>query len=255
MKPNFVEVLSRLFVDRYNCIVCDRELPAPTPHRTCNSCYAKMEIIEDGFCLKCGVKLFGEEEYCLDCQDHEKHFDRAVSPVCYSGAAAKLVQELKFHNKRYLAKPLARYMTDRFLAENIPVDVIVPVPLSAQRRKERGYNQSELLAAEISRSLGVPMAADIAIRVKDTLPSTQLEGGRKAREENIRGAFVLKENGAVKNRVVLAVDDVLTTGATSSEFARILKKAGAAKVYVLTFATTREKPPIQREPAEKSNLV
>ena len=247
MKGKFAEVLSHLFIDRYNCIVCDRELPAPTPHRTCNACYHKMEIIEDGFCLKCGVKLFGEEEYCLDCQNHEKHFDRAMAPVSYSGSAARLVQDLKFRNKRYLAKPLARYMVDRFLTENIPVDLVIPVPLHEKRRKERGYNQSELLAAEISRSIGVPMDASSAERVKDTLPSTQLEGGRKAREENIEGAFVLKEKEAVKNKVVLIVDDVLTTGATSSELANVIKKAGAAKVYALTFAATREKPPIQRE--------
>ena len=247
MRRKFIEVLSHLFVDRYNCIVCDRELPSPTPHLTCNSCYHKMESIVEGACLKCGVKLIGEGEYCLDCKEHEKHFDRAMAPMCYSGAAAELVLQLKFRNKRYLAKPLARYMTDRFLAENTPVDVIIPVPLHANRRKERGYNQSELLAAEIARSLGVPMDNVAVDRVKETLPSTQLEGGRKAREKNIEGAFVLKAKDAVKNKVVLVVDDVLTTGATSSELARVLKKGGAAKVYVLTFATAREKAPTQTE--------
>lgn len=246
MKRKFAEVLKHLFVDKYNCIICDRELPAPTPHRTCNVCYHKLEIIVDGFCLKCGKKLYGEGEYCLDCQEHEKHFDRAVAPVCYSGAAMRTVQELKYENRRYLAEPLARYMTDRFLSEELSVDLIIPVPLHEKRLKERGYNQSELLAAEISRALGVPMDASVALRVKDTLPSTQLQG-RKAREENIEGAFVLKTKDAVKNKIVLVVDDVLTTGATSGELSRVLKKAGAAAVYVLTFATTREKPPVERQ--------
>jgi len=252
MKGKFREVLSRLFEHRYNCIVCDRELPQSTPHLTCNACYQRMEIIEDGVCLKCGKKLFGEEEYCLDCKEHEKHFDRAFAPVSYSDAAMRLVQRLKYENRRYLAAPLARYMTDRFLLEDIPVDVIIPVPLHEDRQKERGYNQSELLAVEVSRSLGVPMDAHCVDRVKDTLPSTKLTGGRKAREENVRDAFVLKDRAAVKNKTVLVVDDVLTTGATSSELARILKKAGAAKVYVLTFATTREKPPTERQ---EGNLV
>ena len=247
MKRSWSRVLSLLFVDQYNCIVCNRELPAPTPHLTCNNCYHKMEHVQEGFCLKCGMKLIGEGEYCLDCQAHEKYFDRAVAPVCYTGAASKLVVELKFRNKRYLARPLARYMVDRFLEEGLVADVVIPIPLHAKRRKERGYNQSELLAEEVARSLGVPMDASCIERVKETLPSTSLEGGRTAREENIKDAFVLKEKSAVKNKSVLAVDDVLTTGATSSEFSRVLKKAGAAKVYVLTFATAREKPPIQKD--------
>jgi len=247
MNSKWTRALSLLFVDRYNCIICNRELPDLTPYLTCNRCYHLLEIVEEGFCLKCGVKLFGEEEYCLDCQNHEKHFDRAFAPVCYSGAAARLVQDLKFENKRYLAAPLARYMTDRFLKEDVAADVVIPIPLSEKRWKERGYNQSELLAEVIAHSLGLPLDVSSAQRVKDTLPSTLLEGGRKAREENIQDAFVLKESDAVKNKVVIVVDDVLTTGATASEFSRVLKKAGASKVYVLTFATTREHPPIERQ--------
>ena len=231
MKAEVKRLLSLLFMKDYNCIVCNRELPRPTPHLTCNSCYQKMEIIEAGYCLKCGMKLFGEEEYCLDCQNHEKHFDRAFAPVVYAGAAANLVMNFKFQNKRYLAAPLAHYMTNKLLQEGIAADVVIPVPLHENRLKERGYNQSELLAEEISRALGLPLDTSSVTRVKETLTSSLLTGGRTAREENVKDAFVIKDKKSLKGKIVLVVDDVLTTGATSSELSRVIKKAGAKKVY------------------------
>ena len=246
MNSKLSRFLSFLFVKDYNCIVCGRELPRPSRYLTCNDCYVKMEIVDDRFCLKCGRKLHGEEDYCLDCQNNEMRFDRAFSPVVYAGAAANLVMNLKFHNMRYLAEPMAAYMTDRFLKEGVAADVVMPVPLHPKRKKERGYNQSELLAKEIAKMLGLSLLTDAAERVKDTLPSTKLEGGRKAREENIRNAFVIKNKEAVKNKTVLVVDDVLTTGATASELSHALKKSGAAKAYVLTFASTRERAPVER---------
>lgn len=240
-----MRLLSFLFVKDFNCIVCGRELPSRNGYLTCANCYQKMEIIEDDRCLKCGKKLFGEGDYCLDCEAHEKHFDRAFAPVSYVGAAADLVMAFKFENKRYLAAPLARYMTDRLLREGVSPDVILPVPLHEKREKERGYNQSALLAKEISSSLGISLAAKAAARVKETLTSSLLTGGREAREANVKDAFVVTEPALVKGKCVLIVDDVLTTGATASELSRVLRKAGASKVYALTFATTREKPPLQ----------
>ena len=247
MMDKIRRLFSFLFVKDFNCIVCGRELPSQNGYLTCTNCYQKMEIIEDDRCLKCGKKLFGEEEYCSDCREHEKHFDRAFAPVSYVGAAANLVMAFKFENKRYLASPLARYMMDRFLQEGIAADLIIPVPLHEKREKERGYNQSELLAKEISSSLGVPLAEQAAARVKETMASSLLTGGRAAREANVKDAFAVKDPALVKGKCVLIVDDVLTTGATASELAGVLKKAGAVKVYVLTFATTREKPPLERK--------
>ncbi len=246
MSFSFRSVLSRLFVAEYNCIVCGKELHALNRYRLCELCYGlRFEVLGEKSCLKCGKMLLAEEEYCLDCQNHEKHFDRAVSAVTYTGAAIELVTGLKFHGKRYLAEPMAKWMTDRVLEFETAFDVVIPVPLHANRRKERGYNQSELLAETIAESLSLPLDLTSVVREKDTLASSSLEGGRKAREENMKGAFRLlsKENTAGKR--VLIVDDVITTGTTSSCLAEVLKKGGAEKVYVVTFASTRENPPIQ----------
>ena len=247
MKTDFSRLLSFLFVKDYNCIVCGRELPGKTRYRTCNLCYATMEVIEDHACLKCGKRLFSEEEYCLDCQNHEKTFDRAFAPLCYAGAAASLVMNLKFHGRKYLADAMAKYMTDKFLSVGLTADVVVPVPLHPNRLKERGFNQSELLAKEIASSLALPLDKESVVRVKDTLVSSKLSGGRKAREENMKDAFEIVDKEKVKGKTILLVDDVLTTGTTANELSAVLRKAGAKRIYVLTFATTREKPPIQAD--------
>ena len=104
--PKWLEkLLPFLFVKDYNCIVCGRELAHPTAEHTCSSCYVKMEFIGEDACRKCGRKLVAEEEYCLDCQKNEMHFDRAVAPLSYTGSAAMLVRKLKFHNRRFLPPP------------------------------------------------------------------------------------------------------------------------------------------------------
>ena len=247
MSFKFSGWLSALFVKDYNCIVCDRELAEPGRYRICNPCYLKMEAIRERACLKCGKMLYAEEQYCLDCQNHDKAFDRALAPLVYSGTVPALVMKLKFHGKKYLAEPMARIMTDKFLEKEEVADVVLPVPLGAKRLKERGFNQSELLAEVIADALKLPLDLSSVKRVKETLASSSLKGGKEAREENMKGAFEVTDKQAVKGKIILAVDDVLTTGTTMNELATALKKAGAKRVIGLTFATTKEKPPIQEE--------
>lgn len=236
-----------LFVDKYNCIVCDRELPVVPRYRICNRCYSLMEVIGDRACLKCGRMMVSEGDYCMDCKNREMDFDRAFSPLAYTGSAASLVTRLKFGGKRFLAEPMAKWMTDRFLEAGVAVDLVIPVPLHANRKKERGFNQSELLAETIAEGLRLPLDTTAVFREKDTLASSALEGGRTAREENMKDAFKMRDPQKVKDKTVLVVDDVLTTGTTANQMTQTLKRAGAKKVYVLTFATTREKPPIQQD--------
>lgn len=247
MSSKFSRFLSLLFVDKYNCIVCDRELKGETRHRICNSCFVTMEPIGNRGCLKCGRTLVSEGEYCIDCKNREMAFDRAVSPFNYGGAASLLITKLKFGGKRYIAEPMAKFMTDRLLEAELAADVVIPVPLHPNRKKQRGFNQSELLAEVIAEGLRLPLDVTSVIREKDTLASSGLSGGRTAREENVKDAFAVKEKEKIKGKTVLIVDDVLTTGTTANVLSQALKKAGAKSVYALTFATTREKEPIQQD--------
>lgn len=246
MKFDPRKLLSALFVPDLSCLICSRELPRKTRYAICLNCFQKQEYIFHG-CLKCGKLLASEAEYCLDCQNEEKAFDLAVAPFVYAAAIPNLVMDLKFNNKRYLAPYMARCMTDKFLDRELSASLVLPVPLHKNREKRRGFNQSDLLGREIAQGLGLPYEPSVAERIKNTLTSSTLEGGRKAREENMKDAFVINQPSVVKNKVVLVVDDVLTTGATANELARALKKAGATRVLVLTFATTREKPPVQND--------
>ncbi len=118
-----------------------------------------------------------------------------------------------------------------------PTDLIVPIPLTAQRLRERGFNQAQELARALGARLGVPVAARLCVKTRDTLPQTRLPW--KERRKNIRGAFVVE--GDLAGRHVAVVDDVLTTGATLSELARNLKRAGAATVtgYVIARTVSR----------------
>ena len=142
---------------------------------------------------------------------------------------------------------MAKQMTDRFLEEEKAVDAVIPVPLHPNRQKQRGYNQSELLARVIASDLRLPIDLASLRREKDTLASSSLQGGRAAREENLKDAFKVTDAEKVKGKTLLLVDDVLTTGTTANQAAKVLKQAGAKAVYVLTFASTREKPPIQAD--------
>ena len=245
MSFSFSRALSFLFVKEYNCIVCDRELPKPGRHRICGQCYGMMEVTGQKGCLKCGRMIFSEAQYCLDCQNREQVFDRAISPFCYSGPAATLVLNLKFRGKKYLVEPMARFMTDKLLEEELVPDLVLPVPLHPNRKKERGFNQSELLGAEIANALKLPLDLTSVRRIRDTAASSSLAGGRKEREENMKDAFEVTDRSPIEGKIVLVADDVLTTGTTANEVAKVLKKAGAKRVLVLTFAATREKPPLQ----------
>jgi len=114
------------------------------------------------------------------------------------------------------------------------LDMIVPVPLHKKRQTQRGFNQAQVLAKALERRTGIRSIPKLLVKVRNVPPQTSLEG--KARRKNIRGAFGIKKEKKVKDKTILLVDDVYTTGSTVEECARILKKAGAREVKVLTLA-------------------
>jgi ComF family protein len=173
---------------------------------------------------------------CGTCRRRRPAFAYARAGARYGEVMREALHAFKFGGRRALAAPLAELLTapgPAWLPEGAP-DLIVPVPLHPRRERERGFNQALLLARRIGRAWGRPVRADVLRRTAATPPQTEL--GLEARRANVRGAFALRRPEVVAGRHVLVIDDVFTTGATVGECARSLRKAGAARVGVLTVA-------------------
>ncbi|MCD8326712.1 MAG: ComF family protein [Lachnospiraceae bacterium] len=219
------------------CPVCDR--PAPWGEEICPGCRGKLVYLGHSYCLKCGKGLAREEwEYCGDCRRFPHAFDRGRSLYSYESAAGAIFR-LKYQGRQeyadFFAEEWYRRMADTIDAWQI--DMIVPVPLHKSRRRQRGYNQAELLAKALGRRTGLPVSAKCVVRSRKTVSQKQLN--RTERQNNLKNAFKINRVD-VQLKKILVVDDIYTTGSTADAVAAVLKRAGAAKVYVLTLAAGTE---------------
>ena len=261
----FKSVMAEIAPDRYSCIYCDAELYEPTRSGACPACAADLPFVGAAACIKCGkpflpegadrpqpVEFDGEvgwldafeaedgrfAGYCGMCRNHTRHFDRVRSVFAYQGAPRRAIYRLKYGNARYLAPYMAGYLSDLYLDDVIPVDMVVAVPLHRDRRRQRGYNQADLIARNFAERLRLPYVPEALTKVRKTLTQTSLS--LKERQENLEGAFAA-DKALVAGKNVLVIDDVLTTGATMSEAAHTLKRAGAVHVYGMTVANVAER--------------
>lgn len=231
------EILQTLFPDDVKCIVCGREM-RPSRYGLCDSC--KLDLNQN-YCLRCGRHKVGIGDYCDECSRSVLYFDEARSAVSYDGNAKSLVRRLKYGNAEYLAKYLSRYLLDLLLVSDWTADCITFVPMHKSRRAKRGYNQAELLASDLAEWVDIPCVPLLQKTVKTV---NQARLSRDERMENLKDTFAPTDE-TVPEHVIL-VDDVMTTGSTVNECARVLKNAGASVVYVLTFASVPERPDTER---------
>lgn len=234
--------LNLLYPDDITCDLCGEELRADLRYRLCAECMDKLPMIDRG-CLICGAPINGESDYCDRCKTGEAAYTVNRSPLEYAGEARNMIYSLKFGNKRYLAHTLAALMADKYLDCGMHGEIIVFVPMTEAEEKARGFNQSELLATDISDRLNIPMLPALK-KVRTTDQQKKL--GKKEREENLKGAFVCVFP-QVEGRKILLIDDVFTTGATANECSKALIKAGAREVNVLTAAVTRQRIAVEGE--------
>jgi ComF family protein len=176
------------------------------------------------------------EHLCGDCILHAPPYAGARSFGYYTGELTSIVQGMKFSGRRNLAGLLAPLLTATFYDtwNREQVDLVVPVPLHSKRKRDRGYNQSELLARSLARQIAVPLEKGALVRTRPTLPQVGLTDAQRL--ENVRGAFRCALPRRVSGKRVLLIDDVMTTGATASSAARALLEGGASRVSVLTVA-------------------
>ena len=218
------------------CLAC--KAPVATPLGFCADCWSALPAIDAARCVQCSVPLpvaWTTESHCLGCLKDRPHFDRTLAPYRYDGPARQVVLALKNGREAYCG-PMAADMLRAASGAVTPTTLVCAVPLHRWRLAARGYNQALLLAQAIARQAGAPLDPDLLLRVKATPRTRGLS--RQARRRNVEGAFRLADNAAhrIAGRDVILVDDVMTSGATASAAARVLKRGGAGRVTVLVYA-------------------
>lgn len=223
-------LLSLLFPPR--CEVCGM-LQEPV---VCAGCRAQFQRITEPCCRQCGLPFDPAAKtamHCPECRDDPPAFDAARAAEIYSGTLRRAIHLFKYDGVRAMASALGQFTLES-VELPFPVDCLCPVPLHPKREAMRGFNQSGLLAEVLGDGWGVPVDAGLLARVQNTPPQMSLPA--EERRRNIRGAFAVVGNAS--GRVVGLVDDVFTTGSTLRECSRILKRAGAKRVLVITVART-----------------
>jgi ComF family protein len=236
--PPFAELRARLEeLERWllpaACLLCDAPIaPREDDALVCALCRSRWRSVPGPLCDRCGQPAFGDLA-CRICADWSPALRRVRSAVWLDESARRAVHRLKYEGWTRVAESLAEAM--RSLEPLTGQVSLIPVPLGARRARERGYNQSERIAAALVRHIGVPVRTDLLHRTRETRTQTTLTP--EARRANLSGAFTA---GDVRGLAVVLVDDVFTTGATLVSAAEALAGAGAASVDGVTFARALE---------------
>jgi ComF family protein len=212
----------------------------------CDECLAEIRPVRASLCLVCGERLAPAQVlmgdgHCVNCRKLEPEFSRAVSYGEYEGSLRGLIHLLKYEGVVPAAPVLGELLADA-ISELLPdcgnSAVIVPVPLHANKRRARGFNQAERLARYAVKYLPRKLELAPQVLVRQRATDSQVGLTREQRLENLRGAFHVERPALIRGRKVIVVDDVMTTGTTVSECARVLKHAGAERVWAATVART-----------------
>ncbi len=219
------------------CAVCSD--PIDQSLYLCAACDQKAPRIKAPFCAKCSEPFPGaisETFACANCSHRTLHFESAVCAYRSRGIVRRIVHEFKYGKQAHLRHPIADWLVETLddpRLQGRKFDIIVAVPLHPARKRERGFNQAELLAELLSARAGVPLRKPLQ-RIRYT--TTQTAFDRAERMGNLHDAFRLRKNADVRGLRVLLIDDILTTGSTLSECARVLKASGALSVHAATAA-------------------
>jgi ComF family protein len=243
-----------------DCRVCGGPLTSAGLSPLCDECVDALREQTAELCARCGEALDmdglrftrqieGEGVLCAPCRMAPPEFERAAAWGVYSGGMREAIQLLKYERAEAVARPLGRLLArviEKMGAGGMGRElVVIAVPLFAPKQRQRGYNQSVLLAEEAMRSLDrsgagwhLSLAHGAMVRTRQT--ESQFGLSTRERRRNLRGAFTVKDPAAVSGSNVLLIDDIYTTGATARECARVLRQAGAAKVWVATVARAQK---------------
>ncbi len=246
-------IAEAIFPSNIYCICCGSLIDSSRQYALCDVCVKKFHWITGRTCEKCGKAL--PDTYrgrlCYDCMRLDHAFEKGFSCLTYGLHEREVLLDHKYNGKGYLAAKFGDILYDRISCEDIQPDVIIPVPISAGRLKKRGYNQSALMARQLSKRWGVPIDESILVRRKETTLLRSLNPAD--RRLALDGAFQVTLTGRsseanqtdrrLAGRTVLLIDDIYTTGATVDTCSSVLMDAGADKVYVLTLMSGGNRRP------------
>lgn len=208
------------------CVVCKRE-----GSYLCSECEDDLPRLERPYCFVCASPRV--PQLCESCRRSAPAFDSVRAPFEFRGGARRIVHDLKYRHVRIAVPYMARLLAEYLERNPYPVDAYCAVPLHPRRERNRGFNQSELIALKLSELTGVPVETSTLLRTRNTPPQVSMETTID-RQRNIDDAFECPSD--VEGRRYMLIDDVVTTGSTMSAGAEALKNAGAASVWGLAFA-------------------
>jgi ComF family protein len=211
------------------CVLCDRQGAF-----LCEACLSTLPRADGARCATCWLPLKGGAK-CWACLERAPALASLRSVFRYEGATRRLVRAYKFEGVSSLAPLLAQELAECYRVQGLAMDVVIPVPLSGRRKRERGYNQAELLARETARMIGLPLS--FGLRRTRHSEAQARSPSAEQRHQNVAGAFEVARSGdGARGQRVLLIDDVATTGATLNACAAVLLSSGAAGVCGLTLA-------------------
>lgn len=218
------------------CVFCGVEHVGFDSH-ICKTCNKDISPVEDPICDRCGLPVAGtvnsQNQLCGKCSKNSPALDKTRFCVFYSRVIRRGILKFKFSNSLFLGEALSGFLVKAF-EENYSdagLDAIVPIPVHDDRLIQRGYNQSAILAKKLGKKVGLNVLTNCLAKSRNTTPQTQLK--RKERLANIKGSFFVRNPLVIKNKRLLILDDVFTTGSTVSEAASVLKSHGAQSVNAL----------------------
>lgn len=221
------------------CHNCKTFIPAAGALHLCSPCLEECALIGSPLCRKCGVPFLsgaGDDHLCGPCIDEPPPFITARAAAIFDGPVRELIHRLKYNGRFQHRRPLALLASQRltpYVRDYAP-DLLVPVPLHVKRLRQRGFNQAVLLGELLAREWRLPISRANLRRIRWTEPQINLSAAERI--TNVRGAFIVKNPGLIREKRILLVDDVYTTGSTAAECTRVLMKAGAESVMVITIA-------------------
>lgn len=221
------------------CHLCLSERATASEGYVGAGCRQSVRFIHEPFCERCGLPFEGaiEQEFeCSNCREMSLHFESARAVVAATGPALEIIHRYKYQRAVWFERYLGPLLTEHAVPQLKPGDwdLIVPVPLHRQKRREREFNQAERLACYLGKASGLPVHKHLLERIQPTRTQTQLS--RAERMQNVQSAFRFCPRQQLAGERIILVDDVLTTGATTSACAKLLRRNGSGKVIVWTVA-------------------